>query len=99
MFSYNYRSLQAVTECIVMNLFLNFLFSGITYIIKIAVGLFTLISYIIIITVLYDFVYERSLSCNSHIYPEYSHIFVSVLTLVVINMINRQKEFISRVDY
>ncbi|XP_049306723.1 adenylyl cyclase X E [Bactrocera dorsalis] len=89
----------AVTECIIMNIFLNFLFSGITYIIKIAVGLFTLISYIIIITVLYDFVYERSLACNTNLYPEYSHIFVSVLTLIVINMISRQKEFISRVDY
>ncbi|XP_054088807.1 adenylyl cyclase X E-like isoform X2 [Zeugodacus cucurbitae] len=89
----------AVTECIVMNLFLNFLFSGITYIIKIAIGLLTLISYIIVITVLYDFVYERSLSCNSHLYPEYSHIFVSILTLIIFNMINRQKEFISRVDY
>ncbi|XP_020717130.1 adenylate cyclase type 4 isoform X2 [Ceratitis capitata] len=89
----------AVTECIVMSLLISFLFSGITYIIKMCVGLIILMTYITIILLLYDFIYERSSSTNINILPEYTHIFVSCISLVAFHLISRQKEFIARVDY
>ncbi|XP_054741166.1 adenylyl cyclase X E-like [Anastrepha obliqua] len=89
----------AVTECIILNLFINFLFSHITYIIKLVVGVAVLSFYVILMLVMYDFIYERSLSSNSHLYPEYAHVFVLCVSLFVFNIMNRQKELIARVDY
>ncbi|XP_053967307.1 adenylyl cyclase X E-like [Anastrepha ludens] len=89
----------AVTECIILNLFINFLFSHITYIIKLVVGVAVLSFYVILMLVMYDFIYERSLSSNSHLYPEYAHVFVLCVSLFVFNIMNRQKELIVRVDY
>ncbi|XP_067633273.1 adenylyl cyclase X E-like [Eurosta solidaginis] len=89
----------AVTQCVLFNMIIIFLFSRIIYLLKLIIGLTVVICYLIIILVTHDFIYERSPTCNNKLYPEYAHVFVVCVTLIVLNMLARQLEFINRVGY
>ncbi|XP_054741165.1 adenylyl cyclase X E-like [Anastrepha obliqua] len=89
----------AVTECIVQNLGLIFLFTHVPYFIKYIVALLVLTFYIIISFVMYEFIFERSLSSNQYILPEYAQLFLLLIHLLSFHIVNREAEFISRMDY
>ncbi|XP_017481431.1 PREDICTED: adenylate cyclase type 2 isoform X4 [Rhagoletis zephyria] len=89
----------AITECFMLTICITFLFTRIPFILKLSVGVFTLIFYTVVVTLSYSYVYGQSLSTNDHLYPEYSHIFVMCITLGIFHLMDRQTEFIAKVDY
>lgn len=76
-----------------------FLFSRIPFVIKLAAGILISSIYTIVIFVSYSAVYEESPATNVGLQAEYSHIMVIVITLVIFHLMDRQTEFISKVDY
>ncbi|XP_054735475.1 adenylyl cyclase X E [Anastrepha obliqua] len=89
----------AVTESFMLSICITFLFTRIPFILKLSVGVFTLIFYTVLVTLSYRFVYGQSLKTNDHLYPECSHIFVMCITLGIFQLMDRQSEFIAKVDY
>ena len=76
-----------------------FLFSRIPFVIKLAAGILISGIYTIVIFVNYSAVYEASPPTNVGLQAEYSHIMVIIITLVIFHLMDRQTEFISKVDY
>lgn len=66
---------------------------------KLGVGVLISGIYTIIIFVSYSPIYEASPSTNVALQPEYSHVMVIIITLVIFHLMDRQTEFISKVDY
>ncbi|XP_067648122.1 adenylyl cyclase X E [Eurosta solidaginis] len=89
----------AVTECFILSTCIAFLFTRIPFVFKFSVGIIILIFYTFVVTLSYNSIYGQSLSTNDHLYPEYSHIFVMCVTLGIFHLMDRQTEFIAKVDY
>ncbi|KAI8126037.1 hypothetical protein FF38_01067 [Lucilia cuprina] len=88
-----------ITESLELTICMVFLFSRIPFVVKLTVGILISGIYAIIIFVSYSPIYEASPSTNVALQPEYSHLMVIVITLVIFHLMDRQTEFISKVDY
>nr|XP_036214802.1 adenylyl cyclase X E isoform X1 [Bactrocera oleae]XP_036214808.1 adenylyl cyclase X E isoform X1 [Bactrocera oleae]XP_036214815.1 adenylyl cyclase X E isoform X1 [Bactrocera oleae]XP_036214816.1 adenylyl cyclase X E isoform X1 [Bactrocera oleae]XP_036214822.1 adenylyl cyclase X E isoform X1 [Bactrocera oleae] len=89
----------AVTECFMLSTCITFLFTRIPFVLKASVGIMTLVFYTVVVTLSYSYVYGQSLSTNDTLYPEYSHIFVMCISVGIFHLMDRQTEFIAKVDY
>ncbi|XP_067633274.1 adenylyl cyclase X E-like [Eurosta solidaginis] len=89
----------ALTEGIVLNLAIIFLFSHISYTLKWIIGSAVLIGYSLILFVMFTFIFEIGISSNQYFYPEYAHIIFVVIAVLAFHLVTREIEFISRMDY
>lgn len=78
---------------------MSFLFVRIPYLFKFIVGSFIVIFYISIVFGKYSFIYQNSASTNFGLDPKFSHIFIIILTFIIFHLIDRQTEYIAKVDY
>lgn len=76
-----------------------FLFSRIPFLVKLITGILISVIYSLIIFARYSVIYESSPSSNVHLQAKYSHILVIIITLVIFHLMDRQSEFIAKVDY
>lgn len=90
---------QAVTESLVIHFGMIFLFTHISYVLKWIIALSVIIFYIIIVFAVFDFLFEYSVSSNPYFFPEFAHVMVLCRTAWVFHIMNREIEFISRMDF
>ncbi|KAL9911197.1 adenylyl cyclase X D isoform 3-T3 [Glossina fuscipes fuscipes] len=88
-----------ITDSLELTICVVFLFSRIPFVVKLVIGLLISSIYIVIIFVKYALIYESSPSSNVQLQAEYSHVLVIVITFFIFHLMDRQTEFISRVDY
>uniref|UniRef100_A0A1A9X0W6 adenylate cyclase n=1 Tax=Glossina brevipalpis TaxID=37001 RepID=A0A1A9X0W6_9MUSC len=88
-----------ITDSLELTICVVFLFSRIPFVVKLVIGLLVSSIYIVIIFVKYALIYESSPSSNVQLQAEYSHVLVIVITFFIFHLMDRQTEFISRVDY
>ncbi|XP_005175233.1 adenylyl cyclase X E [Musca domestica] len=89
----------AITESLELTICMVFLFSRIPFILKFTVGVLISGIYIIITFVSYSPIYESSPATNVGLQAEFSHVMVIIITLSIFHLMDRQTEFISKVDY
>ncbi|XP_013108012.1 adenylyl cyclase X E [Stomoxys calcitrans] len=89
----------AITESLELTICMVFLFSRIPFILKFTVGVLISAIYIIVIFVSYAPIYEASAATNVDLRAEFSHVMVIIITLCIFHLMDRQTEFISKVDY
>ncbi|XP_055382596.1 adenylyl cyclase X E [Condylostylus longicornis] len=89
----------AITESLILTLCMTFLFPRIPYLFKFLIGLIIVISYCWIIMSLYYNIYKESSSTNLGLPAESSHLLIFVISFIVFHLMDRQNEYISKVDY
>lgn len=89
----------AITESLIMTICMSFLFSRIPFLFKLLVGFIIVCVYGYIVMYKYEFVFNQSVSTNRNLKAEYSHMMVVILTFAIFHLIDRQSEYISKVDY
>lgn len=77
----------------------NFLFVRIHFIFKLVVGASIVGGYSYIIFDEFDFIYENSPSINASLNAKVAHLLIVIFIAIIFHMIDRQAEYISRVDY
>ena len=88
-----------MTNSMVLLTCLSFLFTRIPFVLKLVLNLLLLAGYAVIIFYQYDYIYENSEPMNVGFNPEWSHLVAVIDTIVIFHLMDRQTEFISKVDY
>ncbi|XP_054088809.1 adenylyl cyclase X E-like isoform X2 [Zeugodacus cucurbitae] len=89
----------AVTDSLVILCGVIFLFTHVSYIFKWIIALTVTIFYIIVVFAVFDFLFEYSVSSNPYLFPEFAHLMVLCRTAWIFHIMNREIEFISRMDF
>ncbi|KAM8710536.1 hypothetical protein ACLKA7_017195 [Drosophila subpalustris] len=88
-----------LTNCMTLVIGTSFLFTRIPFIIKTSVAVVITVTYAILVIVEFDYIYASSPSTNVNLNAEYSHILLIIITLGIFHLMERQTEFIAKVDY
>lgn len=94
-----FSPLQILTNCMTLVIGTSFLFTRIPFIIKTFVAVIITITYAILVIFEFDYIYASSPSTNVNLNAEYSHILLIFITLGIFHLMERQTEFIAKVDY
>jgi adenylate cyclase len=89
----------AVTNCVVLTICLCFLFLKINFILKLIVGVSIFCFYGFIVFEFANHVYAGSVSYNPALDAKAAHFLNIAFTLLIFHMIDRQTEYVARVDY
>ncbi|XP_055841976.1 adenylyl cyclase X E [Episyrphus balteatus] len=89
----------AITESLVLTICMNFLFTRIPFAMKFIVGVVIVLVYSYCVAVKYAYIYHLSPSTNLGLNPEYSHLLVIFISFGIFHLMDRQTEYISKVDY
>ncbi|XP_037931308.1 adenylyl cyclase X E isoform X2 [Teleopsis dalmanni] len=89
----------AVSESVILTVIMVFLFTRVPFVMKLFSGVLIIALYSVVVEFEFEFIYEKSPPTNVGLYAEYSHILILVITLIIYHLIDRQMEFISKVDY
>ncbi|XP_034482620.1 adenylyl cyclase X E isoform X2 [Drosophila innubila] len=88
-----------LTNCMTLVIGTSFLFTRIPFIVKTSVAVVITVTYAILVVVEFDYIYASSPSTNVNLNAEYSHILFIFITLGIFHLMERQTEFIAKVDY
>lgn len=88
-----------MTESLATVICMGFLFTRIPFVLKLTTGFIIIGVYAVIVLFEYDFIYEKSPTTNVGLYPEYSHLLMLIITIGIFHLMDRQTEFITKVDY
>ncbi|GAB0100963.1 Adenylate cyclase [Sergentomyia squamirostris] len=94
-----YLNAWAVTQCLILTICMNFLFLRIHFIIKFVVGLSICVFYVWLVLVGNASVFTESSSTNPGLDPQIAHLMAIFFTFLTIHLVDRQTEYISRIDY
>lgn len=89
----------AITESLIMTICMSFLFSKIPFLFKLFIGSIIVCLYGYFVMDMYEYVFNESISTNRTLNAAYSHMMVVILTFAIFHLIDRQSEYISKVDY
>ncbi|XP_058829866.1 adenylyl cyclase X E-like isoform X2 [Topomyia yanbarensis] len=88
-----------VTQCLTLAIGMAFLFLRIHYLLKAACGLAILLFYSWSVFFKLHYIYNNSASMNPGMNPKVGHIMLIIFTVIIFHWIDRQSEYIARVDY
>ncbi|KAH8418221.1 hypothetical protein KR222_001475 [Zaprionus bogoriensis] len=88
-----------LTNCMTLVIGTAFLFTRIPFIVKTSVAVFLTVTYAVLVVYEFDYIFANSPSTNVNLNAEYSHILLIVITLGIFHLMERQTEFIAKVDY
>lgn len=77
----------------------SFLFTRIPFFVKTTVAVVITGTYAVLVVFEFDYIYALSPSTNVNLNAEYSHILLIIITLGIFHLMERQTEFIAKVDY
>lgn len=89
----------AITQSLILAICTNFLFVRIHFIFKLLIGACMVGGYSYTIFVEFDFIYSMSPSINASLNAKVAHLLIVIFIAIIFHMIDRQAEYISRVDY
>jgi len=78
---------------------MSFLFTRIPFIIKSCFSALIMIGYAVLVVSEFNFIYANSPSTNVNFNAKYSHILLMIITFGIFHLMERQTEFIAKVDY
>lgn len=78
---------------------MSFLFTRIPFIIKACFSALITIAYAALVVFEFNYIYASSPSTNVNFNARYSHILLMIITLGIFHLMERQTEFIAKVDY
>lgn len=99
MFVVCFSVLQAITQSMILAICTNFLFVRIHFMFKLAIGVCMVGGYSCIIFFKFDFIYSMSPSINASLNAKVAHLLIVIFIAIIFHMIDRQAEYIARVDY
>ncbi|XP_030372395.1 adenylyl cyclase X E isoform X2 [Scaptodrosophila lebanonensis] len=88
-----------LTNCMTVVIGMTFLFTRIPFIIKTCLSAIITFTYALLVVVEFNYIYASSPSTNVNFNAEYSHILLIFITLGIFHLMERQSEFIAKVDY
>ncbi|XP_021695354.1 adenylate cyclase type 2 isoform X1 [Aedes aegypti] len=89
----------SVSQCLTLAIGMAFLFLRIHYLLKAVCGLTILLFYAWAIFDELHYIYDNSASMNPGMNSKVAHLLLVVFTVIVFQWIDRQSEYIARVDY
>lgn len=89
----------ATTQCVILTICICFLFTKVHFALKFCMGITILAFHSWIIFDSRQFFFNEGNSTNPDLDPRFAHFFTTVLTILTFHLIDRQTEYISRVDY
>lgn len=92
-------SLQILTNCMTLVIGMSFLFTRIPLIIKACFSTLITIAYGTLVVFEFHYIYSSSPSTNVNFNAKYSHILLMLITMGIFHVMERQTEFIAKVDY
>ncbi|XP_032598673.2 adenylyl cyclase X E isoform X2 [Drosophila grimshawi] len=88
-----------LTNCMTLVIGTSFLFTRVPFIIKTTVAVSITVTYAVLVVFEFDYIFATSPSTNVNFNAEYSHILLIFITLGIFHLMERQTEFIAKVDY
>ncbi|XP_030570584.1 adenylyl cyclase X E isoform X1 [Drosophila novamexicana] len=88
-----------LTNCMTLVIGTSFLFTRIPFFVKTTVAVVITGTYAVLVVFEFDYIYALSPSTNVNFNAEYSHILLIIITLGIFHLMERQTEFIAKVDY
>ncbi|XP_070135926.1 adenylyl cyclase X E isoform X3 [Drosophila bipectinata] len=88
-----------LTNCMTLVIGMSFLFTRIPFIIKACFSTIITIAYAILVVFEFHYIYSSSPSTNVNFNAKYSHILLMIITMGIFHVMERQTEFIAKVDY
>ncbi|KAH8379844.1 hypothetical protein KR009_007571 [Drosophila setifemur] len=88
-----------LTNCMTLVIGMSFLFTRIPFIIKACFSTLITIAYAILVVFEFNYVYSSSPSTNVNFNAKYSHTLLMLITMGIFHLMERQTEFIAKVDY
>ncbi|XP_039448978.1 adenylyl cyclase X E-like isoform X1 [Culex pipiens pallens] len=89
----------SVTQCLTLAIGMVFLFLRIHFILKAFCGIMILLFYAWVIFYELHYIYDNSASMNPGMNPKVAHLMLIIFTVIIFHWIDRQSEYIARVDY
>ncbi|XP_055628453.1 adenylyl cyclase X E [Toxorhynchites rutilus septentrionalis] len=89
----------SVTQCLTLTIGMAFLFLRIHFILKAICGLGILSFYSWVVFDELYYIYNNSASMNPGMNPKVAHLMLVIFTVIIFHWIDRQSEYIARVDY
>ncbi|XP_017127832.1 adenylyl cyclase X E isoform X3 [Drosophila elegans] len=88
-----------LTNCMTLIIGISFLFTRIPFIVKSCFSALIMIAYSGLVIFEFNFIYALSPSTNVNFNAKYSHTLLMLITLGIFHLMERQTEFIAKVDY
>ncbi|XP_017023035.1 adenylyl cyclase X E-like [Drosophila kikkawai] len=88
-----------LTNCMTLIIGMSFLFTRIPFIIKSCFSAVITIAYAALVVFEFNYIYSNSPSTNVNFNARYSHVLLMIITLGIFHLMERQTEFIAKVDY
>ncbi|XP_017842246.1 adenylyl cyclase X E [Drosophila busckii] len=88
-----------LTNCMTLVIGTSFLFTRIPFIVKTTVAALISLTYAVLVIFEFNYIFANSPSTNVNLNAEYSHILLIFTTLGIFHLMERQTEFIAKVDY
>lgn len=76
-----------------------FLFTRIPFVVKTSVAVLITAVYTVLVVYEFDYIFAGSPSTNVNLNAKYSHFLLIIITLGIFHLMERQTEFIAKVDY
>lgn len=89
----------AVTQCVILALFTNFMFIRIHFLFKLFIGVIIVGFYSWIAFFAFHDVFEHGSSINASLKPNVAHLLTVIFASVIFHLVDRQAEYISKIDY
>uniref|UniRef100_A0A8D8E1N4 Adenylate cyclase type 2 n=1 Tax=Culex pipiens TaxID=7175 RepID=A0A8D8E1N4_CULPI len=89
----------SVTQCLTLAIGMVFLFLRMHFILKAFCGVMILLFYAWVIFYELHYIYDNSASMNPGMNPKVAHLMLIIFTVIIFHWIDRQSEYIARVDY
>ncbi|XP_059613279.1 adenylyl cyclase X E-like isoform X2 [Phlebotomus argentipes] len=94
-----YINAWAVTHCLILTICMNFLFLKIHFMVKFSVGLLICVFYLWLVLSGASTIFTESSSTNVILDAQVAHLMAIFFTFFTIHLVDRQSEYISRIDY
>lgn len=89
----------AVTQCVILALFTNFMFIRVHFLFKLTIGCMIVGFYSWIIFYVFNDIFERSTSINASLSSKAAHLLTVIFASIIFHLVDRQAEYISKIDY
>uniref|UniRef100_A0A7G3AB74 adenylate cyclase n=2 Tax=Lutzomyia longipalpis TaxID=7200 RepID=A0A7G3AB74_LUTLO len=94
-----YINAWAVTHCLILTICMNFLFLKIHFMIKFTIGMIICIFYTWLVVFGASSIFSESSSTNIGLDATVAHLMAIFFSFLTIHLVDRQSEYISRIDY
>ncbi|XP_068142112.1 adenylyl cyclase X E isoform X1 [Drosophila tropicalis] len=88
-----------LTNCMTLVIGMSLIFTRIPFVIKAIFSTIITVSYAVLVVFEFNYIFASSPSTNVNFNAEYSHILLIFITLGIFHLMERQTEFIAKVDY